>query len=322
MPVVACPKCKTKFKLSSEQLGKAVRCNSCQTKFRTAAPATAGKAAPKKAGASKAPAKPVAAPPAKKKPRTLEEELFSSAPIKPGTPDPLGNFVLEDPGFGAFELPEPEDDGDSDEDLFADRQHLMNNPALKGRNPYSSPSASGGSKGGQKNAKQMRKRLLPHESEVKCLGMLNMMRGVLLIVGGIGLLVLSMVVGPDSTIIAANAPTSLIVITGLLAIILGGTEFAIGWFLNNLMVWAKIVSTIFLIPTLFGFPFGTAFSGYFLWVLHSEKGKEVFSQEYRDAVRATPDMKTSYKTLFILVGLFVGLIIGMGVVGAVMQPRQ
>ena len=108
----------------------------------------------------------------------------------------------------------------------------------------------------------------------------------------------------------------------MVAIILGGTEFAIGWFLNNLMVWAKIVSTIFLIPTLFGFPFGTAFSGYFLWVLHSEKGKEVFSQEYRDAVRATPDMKTSYKTLFILVGLFVGLIIGMGVVGAVMQPRQ
>jgi len=111
MPVVSCPKCNKKFKLSSGQLGKTVKCSSCQTKFRTAAPAAAkeaGSAKPKAESKAKPKSKP--APPAKKKPKTLEDQLFASAPIKPGAPDPLGNFVLEDPGFGERELPDPEDD--------------------------------------------------------------------------------------------------------------------------------------------------------------------------------------------------------------------
>ena len=145
MPVVACPKCKTKFKLSTEQLGKAVRCNSCQAKFRTAAPKAAGEGqSAKPKGKAKSKSKSAPSKPAKKTPKTLEDELFASAPLKPGAPDPLGNFVLEDPGFGELELPAPEDDGgrDSDDNMFADRAHLMNNPALKGRKAQASPSAA------------------------------------------------------------------------------------------------------------------------------------------------------------------------------------
>ena len=152
MPVVACPKCKTKFKLSSEQLGKAVRCRSCQAKFRTAAPKATDKdrsAKPRTAGKLKG--KPEAktsrktkpAPPSVKKPKTLEDELFASAPLRPGAPDPLGNFVLEDPGFGDAEISEAKHDdaGESDDDMFADREHLINNPALKGRNSAATKSA-------------------------------------------------------------------------------------------------------------------------------------------------------------------------------------
>ena len=156
MPVVACPKCKTKFKLSTEQLGKAVRCTSCQVKFRTPAPAAGGEGQSAKPKGKSKP-KPKPAPPAKKISRTLEDELFASAPLNPGAPDPLGNFVLEDPGFGERELPDAEDgDGsDSDDNMFADRKHLMNNPALKGRKPQAT-----GAKSKKQSGKSSKKRLM------------------------------------------------------------------------------------------------------------------------------------------------------------------
>ena len=297
MPVVACPKCKTKFKLSTEQLGKAVRCNSCQAKFRTAAPKAAGEgrsAKPKAKSKSKsAPAKP-----AKKTPRTLEDELFSSAPLKPGAPDPLGNFVLEDPGFGELELPDPEDDGgDSDDNMFADRAHLMENPALKGRNAASSGS---GAKSG--DARKMRERLLGHEEAVKSLGFLQMFGGGF---GTLGCLLLCVTLLFTKT----ENPEQEAFIRYAWIIFIPSLCFSIfsvfvGWSVYKLQSWSKIAATILLIPNLLSIPIGTVISGYFLWVLHNEKGKEVFSKEYQRAIKATPDMRPG-KRLIIILGVLV-----------------
>ena len=307
MPVVACPKCKTKFKLSTEQLGKAVRCNSCQAKFRTAAPKAAGEGrsakTKAKAKSTKAKSKSASAKPAKKAPKTLEDELFSSAPLKPGAPDPLGNFVLEDPGFGELELPDPEDDGggDSDDNMFADRAHLMNNPALKGRN--SSPSGSGAKSA---DARKMRERLLTHEEVVKCLGFLHLLIGGLTILScifGVGLEMSKTPEDPEE----AAAPF------WLMAIVLGSmlifpiAGIFVGLALFKLKNWAKIAASILMFPFLFAIPVGTAMTGYFLWILHNEKGKEVFSEKYRRAVAATPDIKAG-RRLMIIVGAVVVLV--------------
>ena len=302
MPVVSCPKCNKKFKLSSGQLGKTVKCSSCQTKFRTAAPAAAkeaGSAKPKAESKAKPKSKP--APPAKKKPKTLEDQLFASAPIKPGAPDPLGNFVLEDPGFGERELPDPEDDGggggDSDDNMFAGRQHLMNNPALKGRNAASSGS---GAKSG--DARKMRERLLGHEEAVKSLGFLQMLGG------GFGILA-SLLLCVTLLFTKTENPEQEAFIWYAWIIFIPSLCFSIfslfvGWSVYKLQAWAKIAATILLIPNLLSIPIGTAISGYFLWVLHNEKGKEVFSKEYQRAIKATPDMRPG-KRLIIILGVLV-----------------
>ncbi len=321
MPVVACPKCKTKFKLSTEQLGKAVRCNSCQTKFRTAAPASAGKtkSAQTKSGSGKAKsgkAKSVQAksgkaapkaPPAKKRPLTLEDELFASA-LKPGAPDPLGNFVLEDPGFGSLELPDPEGD-DSDGDLFADRQHLMNNPAIEGRNPYAA-STTGRSigKSGAKSSgsRTMRERLLRHEEAVKGLGFLQMFGGgfaLLFIVPTFIVLTFSQGETPEQS---AQLRYAWRIMLPLLVFLLA--TFLTGWYVYKLRSSAKIIATILLIPNLLNVPLGTAISGYFLWILHCDKGKEVFSDEYKKAIAATPDIRTG-RRLMIVIGVAVVLLV-------------
>ena len=325
MPVVACPKCKTKFKLSSEMLGKAIRCTSCQAAFRTPAAAPA-----KPADGAKTSAKPAAKPKSKatsksapiknaspapapvKKKRTLEDDLFSSAP-RPGAPDPLGNFVLEDPGFSTLELPDPEGEDDSDGDLFSDKQHLMDNPALKGRptaaNPYATPGSSGARGGNKKSAKALRRKYLKHEGEVRSLGLLYMFFGLVGVLASLAGVILAISGNESLAALPIRGTFIGLLIVGVL-FLLYGSLFALGWFVNQLHDWAKIVITIFLVIGLLGFPVGTAINGYFLWVLHSEKGKVIFTDDYREAVRLTPNMKPQSSAILTIIGILVGLAIG------------
>ena len=154
MPVVGCPKCKKKFKLSNEMLGKTVKCSNCETAFKTAGQAKAPAGSkPKSAGAPKqnkkrAAKKPSAATggPTQASKSSLKDvglsgpinpqmDLFAQPiPSKRG-PDPLGNFSLEDPGFGNVDL--DVDDEDEEDSTPDDKKHLFMNPALKSAAPTS-----------------------------------------------------------------------------------------------------------------------------------------------------------------------------------------
>ena len=160
MPVVGCPKCKKKFKLSNEMLGKTVRCSNCETAFKTAGQAkpkeppqarTKAKAKPDRAGAkqSKRRVKKTAAAddrPTQASKRSLKDvglsgqikpqmDLFAQPIPSKRSPDPLGNFSLEDPGFGNVDLDvEEENEEDSKPE---DKKLLFMNPALKSTTPTS-----------------------------------------------------------------------------------------------------------------------------------------------------------------------------------------
>ena len=57
---------------------------------------------------------------------------------------------------------------------------------------------------------------------------------------------------------------------------------------------------------LLGFPIGTAINGYILYLVFGKKGKIVFSDEYKEAILATPHIK--YRTsafVWVLVGILV-----------------
>jgi len=151
MPVVGCPKCNKKYKLSDKMLGKTVKCSKCQTAFKAGASAEAGadgKAAKKSRGqrpkkksaaagdgptqASKASLKDVGL----SGPINPQMDLFAQPIPDKRAPDPLGNFTLEDPGFGDGDVDfDDDDDGGTEVDPAEDEnKHLFANPALKSLN--------------------------------------------------------------------------------------------------------------------------------------------------------------------------------------------
>jgi glucose-6-phosphate-specific signal transduction histidine kinase len=82
----------------------------------------------------------------------------------------------------------------------------------------------------------------------------------------------------------------------------------------------KMLAIIISAIGLLGFPCGTILSAYLLYLLLSPKGEMVFSEGYKDIVRATPHIK--YRTsiivwilLFLLIGILAFFIIG-GVMSA------
>ena len=106
--VVACPKCKKKFKLPDEMLGKNVKCPSCEILFKVPGPRSAASPAnaqpqrqadARKQQAARAQAQALQAMGVQ---GNIERpaDLFSGGAGMPGTADPLANHVIQDPGFG------------------------------------------------------------------------------------------------------------------------------------------------------------------------------------------------------------------------------
>ena len=118
--VIACPKCKTKYKLPPSLIGKPIQCKKCGARFKTQASSPTGQSRP--AGHS---AKPTAKRPkgaasrSQVSPDELKklgidgpigrrnDDLFGgAAPVSPRGPDLLGNYAA-DPGFEPLETPRP-----------------------------------------------------------------------------------------------------------------------------------------------------------------------------------------------------------------------
>ena len=87
--------------------------------------------------------------------------------------------------------------------------------------------------------------------------------------------------------------------------------------LRRLRNWARIVAIVFSVIGLIAVPIGTLISAYFLYLLVSEKGRIVFSDEYKRVIEQTPHIV--YKTsvvVWILLILLIALI-SFGLVAAV-----
>ena len=137
MPVqVACPKCKTKYNLPDEVLGKRVQCRSCKAAFRT--PAPAGGASQVHDAIRQQPAQGTSQGVAKTAqtnandfaslgidgPIRRQADIFAgTAPNPQG--NPLGNSVVEDPGFADIELARQEVEEEGPDDGMGS---ILNNP--------------------------------------------------------------------------------------------------------------------------------------------------------------------------------------------------
>ncbi len=84
--------------------------------------------------------------------------------------------------------------------------------------------------------------------------------------------------------------------------------------LGKLQNWARITAGILAIPGLLLFPFVTPIAAYFLYLLFSERGAFVCSEEYGSVIKATPHIQGRNLVLvtvlyYLLYGVFVGGII-------------
>lgn len=150
------------------------------------------------------------------------------------------------------------------------------------------------------DAEAVRERYLKQEASIQSIGTLYLLGCGLLVVLGVAAFFGRPPFGSGTS--------------GLLFLFFAAAEGGIGWYLRKLDSRAKVPATILAIFGLFAFPVGTLISAYILYLLHSAKGKYVFSPEYRDVIAATPHIR--YR-LSIVTWVLIVIIIGLLVLGLV-----
>lgn len=138
MPLaIACPKCKKQYKLPDKFRGKPVTCTACKAQFKV----PAGKPGSRPVGTAnpQAAAKRQQAQAAARKRASELQQLGVDGPIRrapdvfdglgqmQGTPDPLANHQIEDPGFGEANVRRETADINESADPMAG---MFENPAL------------------------------------------------------------------------------------------------------------------------------------------------------------------------------------------------
>lgn len=160
-------------------------------------------------------------------------------------------------------------------------------------------------------SEETRKKYLSHESSVRSVG-------VLYLIGGTGLLL----VGLGAAVTASagrNAVEGFLL--GALFLVLGGMQFWVGLAIRRLKSWSRIPTGILSGIGLLGFPIGTLINGYILYLVFSEKGKMVFSEEYRAVIEQTPHIKQRTSiVVWIVLGLLL-VILGFVILSAVLGQR-
>lgn len=166
---------------------------------------------------------------------------------------------------------------------------------------------------GLPDSEVIRKRFLNHEASIQAIGGLYLLGCVVLTGLGIaGLL------GYNRFEPGNPRPSYL---TSALFLAFAAAEGWIGWHLRKLDPRAKIPATLMAILGLLAFPIGTLINAYVLYLLHSAKGKYVFSPEYRAVINTTPQIR--YK-MSIIVWIFIWLLLGfmaLAVFGALFGKR-
>jgi len=124
------------------------------------------------------------------------------------------------------------------------------------------------------------------ETHVKVLGVLNIVSGVL---GLLGAIILMIVFGGVVGLIGADAregadvAVPIIGVTGavvvLFMVITSLPAVIIGYGLYRIQPWSRIAGIVLSIVSLLWFPLGTALGIYGMWVLFSKEGQRLFEPQ-------------------------------------------
>lgn len=176
-------------------------------------------------------------------------------------------------------------------------------------NPYavttSTPMDAGQAVSG--DAEQVRRAHLSHEASIKSVGVLYMLGSIFsLFYGAVTVFAgTQSLMSPDNAL-GGEAMGPVEIIVGAVVAGVGLLQFYAALSMRSLNPNGKPVAIAVACLGLLGIPIGTLISAYILYLLLSEKGKVVFSPEYKAIIAATPHIR--YRTS-IIVWIFLILLI-------------
>lgn len=162
---------------------------------------------------------------------------------------------------------------------------------------------------GRTEAASLREEHLSHEASIKTIGVLNWMGGILFLIVAIFIGLSPEEVPSESGEGGAEKGSSEHLIAIAVPLGLAVLQFLVGSGLRKFNKSARSVAGLLYIIGLLGFPLGTLISAYFLYLLFGAKGRTVFSDAYKEAIRQTPEIKYKRSKLVWIILLLAVLLI-------------
>ena len=169
--------------------------------------------------------------------------------------------------------------------------------------------------GANSTSEQIRQEHIKHEASVKSVGILYFLAATALILLSVSLMTVTLG-GSRSSDLGV-----FFVAASFFGLLLGVALIWVGIGVRGLKSWARIPAGILSGIGLLYLGLGTIVNAYILYLLFCQKGKTVFSDEYKRVIAETPHIK--YRTsivVWVLLGLLL-LLIGMAMVAALVGRR-
>ncbi|MDB4437960.1 hypothetical protein N9195_00060 [bacterium] len=170
-------------------------------------------------------------------------------------------------------------------------------------NPYAAPTEYAHPRDQPPEVDRIRRSHLIAESNIKSIGVLYMLTGLLALAGGV-----SVILEPNPDI--SDSAEVFGFYLGTIGIPLGVLTLSVG--LQKLNKAARIIAGILSVAGLALIPVGTAICALFLFVLFSKKGRFVPTARYQDIVAKTPHIKrkTSIVSWVLLAVIIIVFVLG------------
>jgi hypothetical protein len=180
-------------------------------------------------------------------------------------------------------------------------------------NPYAAPIVLDrrtgkplGFSGGGMSAEKIRREHAHDEVTLYYFGYYHIVCGAILALVGLGISALLFLIE-----VPEGESIFFVIVPAIITALIGIVRLAIGLGLIKLTRFGLVGGMILHVLGLLGIPFETMFSIYFLIIINSEKGKKIFSPEYRAVIDATPNFRRPVPIIgWLFLGVFAIMVLG------------
>jgi hypothetical protein len=148
------------------------------------------------------------------------------------------------------------------------------------------------------NAEALRNAYIQREASVRSIGLLYYFGFVALTIEGFILL---------SSLATSRKPYLGLYV--VYSFVMALAQLVVGKGIRRLRPWARIGVGIVSGIAMTGWPWGTAFNAYLLYLVFSQKGRMLFTPEYQQAVAQTPDIRCGTSMLIKVVVVLIVLVV-------------